>query len=199
MKKILFASFNKHKLAEVGAILSDLCQVSSPSSVGYDTEPVEDAPTLEGNALIKARALYSHSRVPCLADDTGLEVEALNGAPGVRSARYAGEDHNDKANRAKLLSQLSAINCSRRARFRTVLAYIDEEGKEYLFEGRVEGHIAQEERGNGGFGYDAVFIPEGGRQTFAEMTEQEKNSMSHRARAVQAFACFLHEREHGKS
>lgn len=192
MDKLLFASFNRHKLAEVAAILGSEFEVLSPEAIGYCDEPEENAPTLAGNALIKARSLYRFSKGnPCFADDTGLEVEALDGAPGVHSARYAGEEHDDKANRQKLLSSLKGFSTPHVARFRTVVALIDQNGEEHLFEATVEGEIITEERGLGGFGYDALFVPKGFTRTFAEMSESEKNQLSHRARAVEKLKTYL--------
>lgn len=191
MQKIFFATFNKHKRDEVAQILGKEYTIVLPTDIGYDQEPEETATTLEGNALIKAKALYEHTHTPCFADDTGLEVEALDGAPGVYSARYAGEEHNDVANRKKLLADLQSTPSPRKAQFRTLIAYIDDKGVEHLFEGIVKGEIALSEKGNNGFGYDPIFIPEDSPLSFAEMSEEEKNKISHRARAVKAFAKFL--------
>ena len=154
---------------------------------------VEDADTLRGNAEKKARALWAHSGLPSLADDTGLEVDALGGAPGVRSARYAGEGADDEANRRKLLAELAGAP-GRAARFRTVLAFADGDGVRF-FDGVCEGTIATEEAGAGGFGYDALFRPaDGDGRTFAQMTADEKNRISHRGRALDAFAAWLADR-----
>lgn len=191
MQKLLFATFNEHKRTEVAALLGDRYEILLPQSVGYTHEPIEDADTLEGNALIKARNLYQYAKAPCFADDTGLEVEALGGAPGVHSARFAGTAHDDAANRSKLLRLLEEFPTPHHARFRTVIAFINAEGQETLFEGIVEGTIITEERGSKGFGYDSLFVPLGESRTFAEMSEEEKNRLSHRARAVQALATFL--------
>ncbi len=191
MQKLIFASNNAHKIEEVRSILSSPYVVVSPKEIGVTSDPEESADTLEGNALIKVRALYKIVQAPCFADDTGLEVEALNGAPGVRSARYASAEHDDKANRRLLLKELSSTPCPRKARFRTVIAYIDEAGQEHFFEGVVKGEIIKEERGNCGFGYDSIFVPMGATQTFAEMCESEKNSISHRYKAVVALKEFL--------
>lgn len=193
MENIVLASFNAHKCTEIAALLKNEAHIIPPQRIGYHEEPEENATTLEGNALIKARALHAFAGVACLADDTGLEVDALSGAPGVRSARFAGENHNDAANRALLLKQLEGVASPRRARFRTVIAYIDKQGEEHLFNGVVEGEIICEERGEGGFGYDSIFVPEGCTRTFGEMSEEEKNSMSHRARAVEQLANYLHQ------
>lgn len=196
MQKLLFATFNKHKCTEVAALLGDRYEIVMPSAIGYHEEPEEDADTLEDNALIKARALYHFTKASCFADDTGLEVEALDGAPGVHSARFAGIAHDDTSNRQKLLELLREVPAPRKARFRTVIAFIDADGHEHLFEGVVEGNIIAEERGDRGFGYDALFVPLGEERTFAEMSEAEKNGLSHRARAIEAFAEFLEKRSH---
>ncbi|MBB6275749.1 RdgB/HAM1 family non-canonical purine NTP pyrophosphatase [Porphyromonas circumdentaria] len=191
MKKLILASNNSHKIEEVKNILSTPYVILSPKEIGVVSDPEESADTLEGNALIKVRALYQIVKAPCFADDTGLEVELLNGAPGVRSARYASPEHDDKANRSLLLRELSAYPMPHKARFRTVIAYIDSMGREHLFEGVVKGEIIEEERGTMGFGYDSIFIPEGETRTFAEMNEEEKNCISHRYRAVLALKEFL--------
>ncbi|MCD8287873.1 MAG: RdgB/HAM1 family non-canonical purine NTP pyrophosphatase, partial [Porphyromonadaceae bacterium] len=143
----------------------------------------------EGNALIKARYIKKKYGYDCFADDSGLEIEALNGRPGVFSARFSGEAHNARKNTEKVLTLMQGI-INRSARFRTVIALIFE-GKEYLFEGEIKGTILQECRGNGGFGYDPIFLPEKESRTFAEMESAEKNRISHRARAVQKLAAFL--------
>lgn len=191
MEKLLFATNNAHKLAEVRQILQGQCRLISLSEAGVQSNPEENAPTLEGNALIKARDAYLLSQCPTIADDTGLEVDCLGGAPGVYSARYAGEAHNDAANRLKLVQDLRSFTPPYRARFRTVVAYIDATGAESVFEGCVEGTFILEERGEAGFGYDALFVPEGEERTFAQMTEHGKNAISHRARAVAAFSQYL--------
>ncbi len=187
--KILFATNNQHKLSEVQAVLGDGFQLITPREAGVTEEIPEDQPTLEGNALQKARYLKERTGLDCFADDTGLEVDALGGAPGVHSARYATDGHDFAANNRLLLENLDGVG-NRRARFRTAIALILE-GKEYLFEGIVEGHIAQCESGVEGFGYDPLFIPEGYNETFAEMSAEQKNSISHRGRAVRKLADFL--------
>lgn len=192
MQKLIFASNNAHKLNEVRSILAPLCSVVSPREIGIESDPEENAPTLEGNALIKARALFALTQQACFADDTGLEVEALGGAPGVHSARYASPtESNDAANRAKLLQELSAHPLPHKARFRTVVAYINSRGEEFLFEGIVQGIIIDQMRGTAGFGYDALFVPEEETRTFAEMSDAEKNAISHRGRAVLSLKNFL--------
>ena len=160
------------------------------ADIGCEADIPETADTLEGNALIKARYIYDNYKLDCFADDTGLEVDALDGLPGVHTARYAYPDrHDPEANMVKLLDALRENN-DRNARFRTVIALI-EKGKEHLFEGVVEGVIARGKSGTEGFGYDPVFIPEGQQKTFAELGEDIKNSMSHRARAAQKLAGYL--------
>ena len=189
-KKLVFATNNAHKLSEVSAILGDKIELLSLKDINcYDDIP-ETADTLEGNALLKARYIYEKYGVDCFADDTGLEVEALNGAPGVYSARYAGGDgHDSEANMKKLIANLEGIN-NRKAQFRTVVAMILD-GKEYLFEGIVKGSIIEDKRGTTGFGYDPIFIPEGYEQTFAELGDEVKNQISHRSRAVHKLCKFL--------
>ena len=190
MRPLVLATRNAGKLQELGALLADSPRVlvAAPADA---PEVEEDAPTLEGNAEKKARALHAHTGLAALADDTGLEVDALGGAPGVRSARYAGEPPDDAANRAHLRRALAG-HADRRARFRTVLAFVDEAGALTTFEGVCEGTLLDHERGTGGFGYDALFVPDGGDgRTFAEMDRAEKNAVSHRARALRAFAAGL--------
>lgn len=191
--KIVFATHNAHKVSEVQAILGSEYQLVTATEAGISEEIPETQPTIEGNALQKARYVYEHTGLNCFADDTGLEVEALNGAPGVYSARYAGE-HVSYADNNKLLLKNLAGCQNRKARFRTVIALILD-GKEHLFEGRVEGTIATEPHGEGGFGYDPLFIPEGSQLTFAEMSPEAKNGISHRGRAVAKLVAFLHGKE----
>ena len=185
-KKIVFATNNAHKLNEVRAILGENIEVQSLKDIDcYDDIP-ETADTLEGNALLKARYIYERYGVDCFADDTGLEVEALNGAPGVFSARYAGgEGHNSEANMQKLLKELKGKE-NRKAQFRTAICLIMG-GEEHLFEGIVKGEIIDEKRGGAGFGYDPIFYyPPMGLST-AEMSPEEKNQVSHRANALKLF------------
>lgn len=190
MKKLVFATNNPHKLEEIRAILGSKLEILSLADIGCDADILETAETLEGNALIKAHYVYDNYKLDCFADDTGLEVDALHGLPGVHTARYAYPDrHDPEANMIKLLEALRENN-DRNARFRTVIALI-EKGKEHLFEGVVEGVIAREKSGTQGFGYDPVFIPEGNSKTFAELGEDIKNTISHRARAVQKLAEYL--------
>jgi len=189
IKKIIFATNNAHKLSEVQALLGDRFRLVTLAECGITEEIPENAPTLEGNALQKARYVSERTGEDCFADDTGLEVDALGGAPGVHSARYATDGHDFAANNRLLLRNLSGA-ADRSAHFRTVIALILD-GREYLFEGRVDGHIAESESGCGGFGYDPLFVPEGFDRTFAEMSADEKNAISHRGRAVTRLVEFL--------
>lgn len=190
MRKLVFATNNAHKLEEIRAILGNKVEVLSLKDIQCDVDIPETADTLEGNAVLKAEYIYRHYGLDCFADDTGLEVEALNGAPGVYSARYAGgEGHDSEANMRKLLAELEG-KTNRKAQFRTAICLI-EGGAEHLFEGVVKGEIIEEKRGASGFGYDPVFMPEGYTETFAEMGSEEKNRISHRARAVQALCAYL--------
>ena len=188
--RLLFATNNSHKLAEVSAVLGADYELTTPRDCGVTEEIPETQPTLEGNAVQKARYLYERTGLDCFADDTGLEVEVLDGAPGVRSARYATDGHDFTANNRLLLQNLAG-ETNRRARFRTVICLI-EGGEEHLFEGIVEGRIIDHEAGGEGFGYDPLFIPDGFDRTFAEMTADEKNDISHRGRAVRRLAEYLH-------
>lgn len=183
MNVIVFATNNAHKLAEVQRMVGNNLQIKSLAEIGcYDDIP-ETGKTLEENAALKARYVSEHFGVDCFADDTGLEVDALDGAPGVYSARYAGEAHNSAANVAKLLREMDDKE-NRSARFRTVIA-LSRGGKITLVEGKVEGTISREPRGEGGFGYDPVFLPnEANGRSFAEMQPDEKNAVSHRGRAM---------------
>lgn len=189
MKKFVFATNNAHKLEEVSAILKDKVELLSMKDINCTVDIPETADTLEGNALIKARFIFENYHSNCFADDTGLEVEALDGAPGVYSARYAGDAHNSEANMKKLLHDLEGAE-NRKAQFRTVFALIID-GKEHLFEGIVKGEIIRHRRGNSGFGYDPIFVPEGYTQTFAEMGNGLKNKISHRALATNKLCKFL--------
>ncbi len=200
--KIVFATNNKHKLEEIREILGERFEVLSLAEIGCHVDIPETGTTLEENAAIKANYVYEHYNVSVFADDTGLEVEALNGAPGVYSARYAGgEGHDSEANMKKLLGEMDGKE-NRKARFRTVIAFIlspsadgsagDAERGE--FEGTVEGCITTEKKGASGFGYDPIFQPEGYDQTFAELGNDVKNKISHRARAVEKLALFLKEK-----
>ncbi|WP_302605563.1 RdgB/HAM1 family non-canonical purine NTP pyrophosphatase [uncultured Alistipes sp.] len=188
--KILFATNNAHKLAEVRAVLGDDFTLVTPRDCGVTEEVPETQPTLEGNAAQKARYLYERTGCDCFADDTGLEVEALGGAPGVHSARYATDGHDFAANNRLLLRNLEGA-ANRRARFRTVICLILG-GEEHFFEGIVEGRIAEHESGTEGFGYDPLFVPDGSDRSFARMSAEEKNALSHRGRAVRRLADYLH-------
>lgn len=191
MKKLIFATNNEHKLSEVRAMLAGRVDVASLRDVAYGDDIPETADTLEGNALLKARYIHERYGCACFSDDTGLEVDALGGRPGVYSARYAGEGCSSEDNIDKLLGELLGIPQPRTARFRTVIALIDEDGAEHLFEGSVEGEILEAREGQGGFGYDPVFRPEGYDQSFSALGDEVKNSISHRARATAALAHFL--------
>lgn len=180
--KIVFATNNAHKLSEVRAVLGEGFELVTLKEVGIFEDIPETGETLDENASIKARYVYERTGLDCFADDTGLEVEALNGAPGVRSARYATDGHDFKANNIKLLTVLTGEQ-NRKARFRTVISLI-RGGEEVRVEGIVNGRIATEESGSEGFGYDPLFIPDGYDRTFADMTAAEKNAISHRGRAV---------------
>lgn len=189
--KIILASNNAHKAREIEKLLPEGVVIETLKEVGYTKPIIEDADTFEGNALIKARAIYAEFGRPCLADDSGLEVDCLGGAPGVFSARYSGEGATDEKNNAKLLEEIKD-KTDLSARFRTVLAFIDADGNEHLFEGKVEGSLTRVPRGNEGFGYDPLFCPvEHPDKTFAELTLEQKNEISHRARAIKAMNGWL--------
>lgn len=187
--KLVLATNNLHKLKEVQQILDDRIELLSLSDVKFEGEIPEEQDTLEGNASQKSNYIFSKLNVNCFSDDTGLEVNALNGRPGVYSARYAGEECNFMDNMNKLLSELKGLD-NRKARFRTVISLIID-GQEMQFEGVVNGSITKEMRGAEGFGYDAIFQPEGYDLTFAEMPLSEKNQISHRARAVSKLSIYL--------
>ena len=186
---LVFASGNQNKLREISSILDNNITLLSLSDINIREEIPEDEPLLEGNALFKARYIHNATGLDVFADDTGLEIETLNGLPGVHSARFAGESKDSSANIRKVLSLMTG-NENRRARFRTVIALIFER-KEYLFEGVVSGTITNEKRGNEGFGYDPIFIPEGSDLTFAQMTLSEKTRISHRSKAFRKLKEFL--------
>lgn len=199
--KIVFATNNQHKLQEIRDILGSEFEIVSLKDIGCDVDIPETGNTLEENAMQKAQYVYDHYNLSCFADDTGLEVEALNGEPGVHSARYAeGTDHDSKANMAKLLRNLEGKD-NRKARFRTVIALIQKQDvcpcgctsikKVNRFEGIVDGSIATEKHGTAGFGYDPIFVPEGYDKSFAELGESIKNGISHRARAVAKLVEYL--------
>lgn len=199
--KIVFATNNQHKLQEIRDILGSEFEIVSLKDIGCDVDIPETGNTLEENAMQKVQYVYDHYNLSCFADDTGLEVEALNGEPGVHSARYAeGTDHDSEANMAKLLRNLEGKD-NRKARFRTVIALIQKQDvcpcgctsikKVNRFEGIVDGSIATEKHGTAGFGYDPIFVPEGYDKSFAELGESIKNGISHRARAVAKLAEYL--------
>ena len=189
-KKLVFATNNAHKLEEIKSILGDKVEILSLADIDCHADIPETADTLEGNARQKAMYVYTHYGMDCFADDTGLEVDALEGAPGVHSARYASEKgHDSQANMEKLLREMEEKN-DRKAQFRTIISLI-EKGEEKQFEGIVRGEILRERIGNAGFGYDPVFRPEGYDKTFAELGNEIKNKISHRARAVAALCEYL--------
>jgi len=200
MKTLVFATNNAHKLEEVAAMISDKFEIKSLKDIHCDVDIPEDGNTLEANALIKARYIHQRYHTDCFADDTGLEIDALEGAPGVYTARYGAMDpnapsntqsHDSNANMTRVLKELIDVPTEKRtARFRTVICLILD-NKEYLFEGVVEGKIAREKRGYGGFGYDPLFVPDGYDKTFAEMNPDEKNRISHRGRAVEKLVHYL--------
>jgi XTP/dITP diphosphohydrolase len=186
---LVFASNNEHKIREINSLLGISFKLLSLSDINISEDIPEEEPLIEGNALSKARFVYNASGLDVFADDTGLEISALNGMPGVHSARFAGENKDSSANIEKVLSMLGDVN-NREARFRTVIALILDK-KEYLFEGIVTGTILREKRGTMGFGYDSIFVPDGKICTFAEMELTEKNTVSHRARAFEKLREFL--------
>ena len=188
-KQLIFATGNAHKLEEVKAALDNGFDIISLKDFGFSEEIPETGETLEANALQKARFIHERFGKDCFSDDTGLEVEALGGEPGVYSARYAGENVSFDDNIDKLLKNM-ADKENRSARFRTVFALLLG-GKEYIFEGEIKGQIIKEKRGSNGFGYDPVFMPDGFDKTFAELTIHEKNAISHRARALAKMKEFL--------
>jgi XTP/dITP diphosphohydrolase len=187
--KLIFATNNAHKLREVAQVVGENFEILTLRECGITEDIPEEQPTLEGNALQKARYIYERTGIDCFADDTGLEVDALGGEPGVRSARYATDGHDDEANKRLLLERMEGVE-NRSAQFRTAVALIMG-GKEYLFEGVVRGEISHKELGDGGFGYDPLFLPEGRKESFAQMSAEDKNAISHRGRAVRALAEFL--------
>ena len=191
---LVFATHNANKVRELQEMLGNRYRIQSLTDIGCHEEIVEDAPTLEGNAQIKARHVVTHYGLDCFADDTGLEVQALDGAPGVLSARYAGAHGDSEANMTKLLAELKRVGAStqdaRSAQFRTVICLI-QDGKEHLMEGQCKGFIEPARSGAEGFGYDPLFKPEGHSCTFAEMAPEEKNAISHRGRAVREMVARL--------
>ncbi len=187
--KLIFASNNQHKADEIRSVISGDLEILTLKEAGFAKEIPEPYHTLEENASAKSKTVFELTGLNCFSEDTGLEVDALKGDPGVKSARYAGNDRSFDANIAKLLTNL-AVKTNRRARFRTVISLLIG-GKETLFEGVSEGRITEEKRGSQGFGYDPVFIPEGSDRTFAEMSLAEKNRFSHRKKATEKLVAFL--------
>lgn len=191
MRSIVFATNNKHKIEEIQAILGEEFSITPLSDIGCNEDIPETSMTIEGNASQKARYVNEKYKVDCFADDTGLEVDALGGKPGVNSARYAGPGHDFDANVTKLLKELNG-HLSRRARFKTVISLVTDDN-EILFDGVINGIIINERRGTKGFGYDPVFVPDGYEQTFAEMPAELKNAISHRAIATKKLVKYLKE------
>ena len=189
MKKIVFATNNKNKLSEIQHLLQDTVDIVSLADINYFDDIAETKDTLEGNASLKSHAIYNTRGLDVFSDDTGLEIETLNGEPGVYSARYAGEDGDSEANIIKVLEKMKGHN-DRKACFRTVISLILD-GKEFFFEGKVNGEILTEKQGTKGFGYDPIFCPEDYKDSFAELPLETKNSISHRGRAVQKLVAFL--------
>lgn len=190
MKNLVFATGNIHKLQEVQGLFKEGFALSCLKDVNITEEIPETADNLVDNALQKARYVYEKCGIPCFADDTGLEVDALDGAPGVYSARYAGEQKDSKLNMLLLLKNMNG-KTNRNARFRTIIAYIDENAQEHIFEGEIKGKIIENMAGTNGFGYDPIFVPEGYDKTFAELSSEIKNTISHRARAMEKFLSYI--------
>jgi XTP/dITP diphosphohydrolase len=190
--KICLATNNTHKIEEIRQVLSSGCDLVSLQEIGCSEELPETGHTLEANSLQKAQYIYQKYKVECIADDSGLEIEELEGRPGVDSAHYAGPQRDAQNNMEKVLSELIEVRAvHRRAVFKTVITYIDKSGHSQQFIGTVAGTILEEKRGSNGFGYDPIFEPDGFGKTFAEMNAEEKNSISHRARALQKFKEFM--------
>jgi XTP/dITP diphosphohydrolase len=187
--KLIFATNNQHKVEEIQSAIGNIINVISLKDAGINIEIPEPFDTLEENASEKSKTIYSLTKMNCFSEDTGLETEALNGEPGVKSARYAGEKKAFDKNIEKLLQKLTGIS-NRKAKFRTIISLILD-GKEFLFEGICEGKIINEKKGEKGFGYDPVFVPAGSNKTFAEMTMEEKNNFSHRKKAADKLVTFL--------
>lgn len=195
--KLVFATNNRHKLEEVSHILKDKIEILSLKDINCNVDIPETANTLEGNAYLKSQYIHENYGFNCFADDTGLEIEALNNEPGVYSARYAGADKSSEANMIKVLQKLENIE-NRKAQFRTAISLIIN-NQSYLFEGIIKGHIISEKRGSSGFGYDPIFVPEGYDQTFAELGTDIKNKISHRALAINKLCDFLKEFDYEKT
>jgi len=192
MRKIIFATNNPHKLSEVRALLGKIFEIVSLKDIGFEEDIPETGATLAENASQKSHFIYERYGLDCFSDDTGLEVDALNGAPGVYSARYAGENATYEENVTKLLLELDGEK-NRIARFKTVVSLILD-GEEFQFEGRVDGQILEQRSGSSGFGYDPVFLPDGYSESFAEMSSKLKNRISHRGKAIQKLVLFLENR-----
>lgn len=190
MRNLVFATGNSHKLQEVQGLFKEGFALSCLKDVNITEEIPETADNLVDNALQKAWYVYNKCGIPCFADDTGLEVEALDGAPGVYSARYAGEQKDSKLNMLLLLKNMTGKE-NRNARFRTIIAYIDENAQEHIFEGEIRGKIIENMAGENGFGYDPIFVPEGYDKTFAQLSSETKNKISHRARAMEKFLSYI--------
>lgn len=192
--ELIFATSNSNKLREAAEILGKDTTLIMPKKLGYKGDIPETGATIDANSKMKCRFIWDKFHKTCFADDTALEVDSLDGAPGVYSARYAGEDHDDSANRAKLLHELTKVDGRKKniraAKFRTVITLIHK-ATLYTFEGTMKGTIAEKESGEGGFGYDSIFIPEGCSCTIAEMSENQKNAISHRGIAMRKLANFL--------
>ena len=187
--QLIFATHNKNKLIEVKSLMPSSITLLSLDDINFQNEIEETSATIEGNALLKAQTIYKQTGRNCFADDSGLLVDALNGAPGVYSARYAGAQKNNEDNLQKLLLDLRNIE-TRNAHFKTVMALIID-GKDYLFEGIINGKIISEKIGTHGFGYDPIFVPDGYTETFAQLSSEIKNTISHRARALQKMLAFI--------
>lgn len=190
METLIIATHNVGKAAEINRLLEGKYEVKSLKDLGYHEEIVEDGDSFQANALIKARTIFEKFGKPCFADDSGLEVDALGGAPGIYSARFAGEPSDDSANNLLLLEKLEG-NANRGAQFRTVIAYIDGSGQEHFFTGIVRGTLLARLTGDQGFGYDPLFLPEGESRTFAQMSKDEKNRISHRGIAINHLISYL--------
>ncbi len=189
MEKLIFATNNQHKVIEIRKVLSDLFDIITLQEACIDIDIPEPHDTLKANATEKSTTIYALTHKNCFSEDTGLEVDSLNGEPGVKSARYAGKDRSDEENIKKLLHNLEGIE-NRKARFRTYISLILD-GTEHRFEGICEGKIITEQKGKNGFGYDSVFVPDGSEKTFAEMDLEEKNKFSHRKKAMEKLITFL--------
>lgn len=190
MKRLVFATGNSHKLQEVQGLFKEGFALSCLKDVNITEDIPETADNLVDNALQKAWYVYNKCGIPCFADDTGLEVEALDGAPGVYSARYAGEEKDSMKNMLLLIENMNGKE-NRNARFRTIIAYIDENEEEHIFEGEIRGTIIENMAGTNGFGYDPIFVPEGYDKTFAQLSSEIKNTISHRARAMEKFLSYF--------